>query len=104
MSLAKVVSELGPVVLQQMIAMEQRAGRKTELLETLGPDVLEGVTDALLAQEHQQDSRGKAKFCASLAADLLHGWPGEPSIGAATEAVKIAKHLMLEAEKAFTAV
>lgn len=103
MNIAKAVSDVGPVILNQLIAQGKTRGEDTSMLEDYGPHVLNALTDAFLATEHYQERQSKARFCANLAAELLGGWAGEPTKETASEAVQLAKHLIEESEKAFAA-
>ena len=102
MSLAKVVSDLGPALLNMQIADAKRRGENTDLLEQYGSEVLNAVSDALQSQEHQREDKSKAHFIAHVATDLLS------ASGAGTElterniddAVRLAKRLVQQAEKA----
>lgn len=98
MNLAKLVMQQGPAVLQKYIETQKAAGVDTAFLEEFGPGILDGLADGLLAQEHERESGRKASFMAHLAADLLRGWPGEPSAQAADQAVDLAHHIMNRCE------
>ena len=102
MSLAKLVSELGPVVLNLQIADAKRRGEDTTFLEEYGTHLINGLSDSIQAQEHQKKDAGKAHFLAHIAVDLLR------DSGAGTElterdidnAVRLATRLVQQAEKA----
>ncbi len=94
MNIAKLIMQQGPALLQKYIESQKELGIDTTLLEELGPGVIEGVADGLLAQEHERAQHREASFMAHLAADLLRGWHGEPTAAAADEAVDLAKRIM----------
>ncbi len=99
MNIAKTIAEVGPLLLQHLVSTGKDRGEDTSFLEEFGPRILEAVADQVLANEHTQKNQGKARFCPHLAGELLRGWPGEPSITAAKQAVQIAKCLVDEAER-----
>lgn len=101
MKLSRLVAELGPSLLGDYIKNVKESGADTSFLEEHGTTILNAVTDQLLTNEVQSEDRGKAKFIAHLAADLLRGWPGEPSLHYA-EAVRVAVQILELSEKAVT--
>lgn len=98
MNLSRLVAELGPGFLKDHIAKAKAAGADVEFLEEHGPAMVNAVSDLLLDQETDRQDTGRAKFIAHLAADLLRGWPGEPSMHY-VEAVRVAAQIIELAEK-----
>ncbi len=99
MNLSRIIADLGPSLLAQHIEQSKAAGADVSFLEENGTQILNAVSDALLTNETNQEDRGRAKFIAHLAADLLRGWPGEPSMHY-VEAVQVAAKILKLAEKA----
>lgn len=101
MNISRLVAELGPVFVQQQISSMVANGQDPSFFEEHGAALVNGLSDALREKEVSNKKHGKADFVAHLAADLLHGWHGEPTEQAAVEAVRIAKRIIDEAEKLY---
>lgn len=99
MNLSRLVSEIGPSVLQSQIQSIEKEGGDASFLREHGTRILNGLSDHLLDQEVTREDSGRARFIAHLAADLLRGWPGEPSLHY-QEAVRIAVEIIKLADKA----
>lgn len=102
MKVSALLAQFGPVLLEKYADEAAKTGADGEhlaQLRELGNVILHSVTDALLEQEITQDNTRKADDLAHLAADLLRGWPGEPTEQAAVDAVRVAKKLIDEAER-----
>lgn len=102
MKLSQLVSTLGPLFLEKTIADMRAVDPESPmamLMAEHGLDVINGLSDSLLSKEKHVDVQGKSRFVAHVAADLLRGWPGEPSTQSAVMAVRIAKTLADEAER-----
>jgi hypothetical protein len=98
-NVSKLVAEFGPQLLQQHIAATKSAGGDTAFLEEHGMAIVNAVSDALLDKETTQEDRGRAKFIAHIAAELLRGWPGEPGLHVG-DAVDAAANILALAEQA----
>jgi hypothetical protein len=101
MNLSRLVAELGPSMLKQHIADSKARGADVSFLEEHGDSLINAVSDAMLDNETRREDVGRAKFIAHLAADLLRGWPGEPSMHY-EEAVGVAVKIVELSEKAAT--
>lgn len=103
MNLSHLVSRLGPQIFAMYLDTQRGLGVPPEQLEKLaevGQAAIDGFADAMLKKEHVGDAAQKAHFVAHLAGELLRGWPGEPTQDAADSAVRIAKRIVDQSEKA----
>lgn len=106
MNLSRLVAEVGPMVVDHLLdnsrpqlaadaphdllvqLQQQREEQRALMLR-----VVDGLADTLQAQEHRQESVGRAKFLTDLAVHLIHG-QGEVTNEQARQAVDTAKVML----------
>ncbi len=96
MNIAKTIANLGPPIANAYL--DTLPPSVAEVMREKLHTMIEQVADSALEQEHDR----AAMHLAHLAADLLRGWPGEPTAQAAREAVEVAAELLKAARKAVT--
>lgn len=99
MNLSRIIAEVGPAILEHQIAAIEATGGDSSMLKTMGPMMLNALSDQLLDNETNGKKKSDSHFIAHIAAELLRDWPGEPTLDAADQAVRIAKRIVDQAEK-----
>jgi len=109
MNLAPIATQIAPFLVDQYVQSQVAAAEARGLAGDALAEVehnarefaitVSQVVTASLEKQEDPEAKSRSRFVAHIAADLLRGWPGEPTAAAAREAVAIAKTLVDEAER-----
>lgn len=96
MKLSAFIAQTGPQLIELYAASTGLPPAATEELRPM----LDTFVDAMQAKEHEGERIDRARFISHLAADIMRGWPGEPSRDAARQCVELAHLIASESYRA----
>lgn len=104
MEISRIIAELGPQLIARELesAREQGDAQRVAFFENVAPELCNAAADGFSSYEKNKQAASKAQWVAETAAHMLMHHQGEVMDADVDDAVRIAKRIMDQAERAFS--